>query len=100
MKYPKVKSKKRKVTWEISEAALALVEKYAQFAERKEDEIVDEFLENLLDSPEFNKWIRKKRYRIRFESVLKHYDRLDIIQEVNINKPDIVSEKTEEVASK
>ena len=66
MKFIEPKNKRaKKVSWKISEQTRAIVKYYSEYAERSEDEIVDEFLENILLDEKFMKWIEERRYNKR-----------------------------------
>jgi predicted phosphoribosyltransferase len=47
MKFIKPKTTKKSVAWNISENTLALLKYYSKYTRISEEEIVDEFLENL-----------------------------------------------------
>lgn len=50
-----------KVDWLISERTNAIVKYYAEYTEYTESEVVDKFLQNILDDKDFIKWIEQKR---------------------------------------
>jgi hypothetical protein len=54
-----------KVGWKISERTRSIVKYYAEYTEFTEDELVDEFLLNILNDKKFLKWIDGKRYNKR-----------------------------------
>jgi hypothetical protein len=61
---PKIK-RAEKVNWKISERTRSIVKYYAEYTEFTEEEVVDEFLLNLLDDKKFLKWVEGKRYNKR-----------------------------------
>lgn len=54
-----------KVGWKISERTRSIVKYYAEYTEFTEDELVDEFLLNILNDKKFLKWVEGKRYNKR-----------------------------------
>lgn len=66
-----------KVDWMISERTRAIVKYYAEYADYSEGEVVDMFLQNLLEDGEFRNWIEKKRNnrrmlrQLEMEGILK-----------------------------
>jgi hypothetical protein len=52
---------KRKVSWNVSTNTFAVVKYYAQYTGYSEDEVVDRFLVQLRDDPQFKAWLRKQR---------------------------------------
>jgi hypothetical protein len=70
MKFIKPKSSKKKVTWNISENTLTILSYFSKYSQYGEEEIVDMFLENLLDDKEFVSWINKQRYNKKIEAIL------------------------------
>ncbi|MFC7366496.1 MULTISPECIES: hypothetical protein [Bhargavaea] len=52
---------KEKVTWTINHKVARLVEHYAEYTGYSTDEVVSEFLENLLHDEEFKSHIKSKR---------------------------------------
>ncbi|WP_138417529.1 hypothetical protein [Aquibacillus sediminis] len=70
-----------KVNWKISERTRSIVKHYAEFTEHTEDEIVDEFLTNILLDKQFLEWIKNKRYNKRILNQLfsdQEMEELDI----------------------
>jgi hypothetical protein len=66
MKFIEPKKKRAdKVDWKISERTRSIVKYYAEYTEFTEDEIIDEFLLNLLNDKKFLKWVEGKRYNKR-----------------------------------
>jgi len=62
MKYIKPrKGYDQKTPWRVSKHTLYAVRYYAQYVNRPEDEVVDRFLKNLLDDPDFLEWVHSKR---------------------------------------
>lgn len=62
MQFIKPKDKRgRKVDWIISEQTRSIVRYYAQYTEYSEDEVIDEFLKNILQDEQFMAWINTKR---------------------------------------
>jgi CRISPR/Cas system type I-B associated protein Csh2 (Cas7 group RAMP superfamily) len=51
----------KKVDWKISGHTQSIVEYYAEFTGYTEDEVVDQFLKNLLDDKKFIEWANNKR---------------------------------------
>lgn len=51
----------KKVDWRVSGHTQAIVKHYAEFSGYTEDEIVDQFLKNLLDDKRFIEWATNKR---------------------------------------
>jgi hypothetical protein len=54
-----------KVGWKISERTRSIVKYYAEYTEFPEEEVVDEFLLNILNDKKFLKWVEGKRYNKR-----------------------------------
>ena len=74
MKFIEPKNKRaEKVGWKISERTRSIVKYYAEYTECTEDEVVDEFLTNILLDKEFGEWIKSKRYNKRILNQI--YDR-------------------------
>lgn len=71
MKFIKPKTTKKKVTWEISDKTLTILNYYSKYSQYSEEEIVDMFLENLLEDDGFIEWINKQRYKKRIEAILQ-----------------------------
>nr|WP_309296636.1 hypothetical protein [Niallia sp. NCCP-28] len=66
MKFIEPKNKRaEKVDWKISERTRSIVKYYAEYTDFTEEEVVDEFLLNLLDDKKFLKWVEGKRYNKR-----------------------------------
>ncbi|MEH7075520.1 hypothetical protein V7089_16370 [Neobacillus drentensis] len=66
MRFIEPKNKRaEKVGWKISERVRSIVKYYAEYTEFTEDELVDEFLLNILNDKKFLKWIDGKRYNKR-----------------------------------
>lgn len=61
---PKNKQKKQ-VKWKISDRTRSIVKYYSEYTEFTEEEIVDEFLTNILLDESFMEWIENKRYNKR-----------------------------------
>jgi hypothetical protein len=53
MKYIRPKTKEKSVTWNISENTLALLKYYSKYAGVSEENVVDQFLENLAEDKGF-----------------------------------------------
>ncbi|MFZ3588065.1 hypothetical protein ACOI1C_02070 [Bacillus sp. DJP31] len=49
------------VNWWVSERVRSLVKSYAEYTEYNENDVVNEFLLNLLEDKDFIKWIENKR---------------------------------------
>lgn len=50
-----------KAIWNVSEQTKATVKYYAEYTGYSEDEVVDQFLIQLRDDPNFLEWIQNKR---------------------------------------
>ena len=62
MKYIQPKNtKKSKNDWLLPEKTLRLVEHYAEYVGYSEEEVVEVFLENLIDDSNFREYIKTKR---------------------------------------
>jgi hypothetical protein len=70
MKFIKPKTVKKKITWSISEKTLNILSYYSKYSQYKEEEVVDMFLENLLDDKGFIDWINKQRHKKKIEAIL------------------------------
>lgn len=55
------KNLKVKVDWLVSERTSNIIKHYAEYTGYSESEVVDEFLQNLLDDPKFKNWILNLR---------------------------------------
>ncbi len=51
----------RKVIWNVSPQTSAVVKYYAQYTGYSEDEVVDMYLLQLRDDPQFQSWLKKQR---------------------------------------
>ena len=72
LKFLKPKNKKAEpVDWQISERTRSIVKYYAEYSERTESEVVDEFLENILEDKKFIEWIDNRRNNKRIKSQIK-----------------------------
>lgn len=69
MRWATPKNAKR-VTWELSKHSLDIVEYYAKYAGRPQNEIVDQFLQNILGDPRFARYLRTQRRNKRLVSKL------------------------------
>lgn len=67
-----------KVNWKISERTRAIVKYYAEYGESTEEEVVDEFLTNILLDEKFIKWVESKRYNKRILAQIINTDGDDI----------------------
>lgn len=54
-------TKKSGVDWEISERTRTLIKYYSEYTEYSENDVVDQFLTNLLKDKQFIDWILNKR---------------------------------------
>jgi hypothetical protein len=54
-----------KVVWQISDRTKFVVKYYSEYTGLSEDEIVDQFLMNILKDQDFDKWINNKRRKTR-----------------------------------
>ncbi|MEK5415442.1 hypothetical protein BSK49_08740 [Paenibacillus odorifer] len=71
MKFIKPKEKTvNKTIWEVSDRTKHTVKFYAEYTGFSEDEVVDTFLLNILDDPDFIAWIQKKRRNTRIAKQL------------------------------
>ena len=70
MKYPKPKTVKKKVSWSISERTLSILSVYSKYSQLSEEEIVDDFIGNLLEDKKFIEWTEKQRNRKKIDSLL------------------------------
>ena len=62
MKYIQPKNtKKTKTDWLLPEKTHRLIEHYAEYVGYSEEEVVETFLENLIDDPSFREYIKNKR---------------------------------------
>lgn len=61
---PKNKQKNQ-VKWKISDRTRSIVKYYSEYTEFTEEEVVDEFLTNILLDENFMEWIENKRYNKR-----------------------------------
>lgn len=61
---PRNKQKKQ-VKWCISDKTRYIVKYYSEYTEFTEEEIVDEFLSNILLDEKFMEWIETRRYNKR-----------------------------------
>ncbi|GMA60318.1 hypothetical protein NZD89_12000 [Alicyclobacillus fastidiosus] len=62
MEYIKPKNTdRRRVEWKVSAQTSAIVKYYAQYTGYSEDEVVDMFLIQLRDDPQFLTWLQKQR---------------------------------------
>ena len=50
-----------KTTWKLSQCTRAVVRYYAEYTGYTEDEIVDQFLYQLCEDPDFKNWLKQKR---------------------------------------
>lgn len=80
---PKNKRTKR-VDWLISERTRTIVECYAEYTEYTEDEVVDEFLKNILKDEQFLTWIKNKRYNKRILNRMFTEEQLRALEETDI----------------
>jgi hypothetical protein len=69
----------KKVDWRVSGHTQAIVKFYAEFTGYTEDEVVDQFLKNLLDDKKFMEWANNKRRNKRIIQKL-------FLQEVKISE--------------
>jgi len=74
MKFKKPKTEKKKVSWNISENTLSLLAVYSKYSGYSEEEIVDEFLENLTFDDHFIYWMKNQRYSKKNDALLEYYD--------------------------
>ncbi len=71
-----------KVNWKISERTRAIVQYYAEFTEHSQEEVVDEFLTNMLNDKRCREWIANKRYNKRIINQIfteEQLEKLDIV---------------------
>lgn len=63
MNYIKPKrANKKKINLELSTRTISILEYYSKYTQYSNEEILDEFLLNLLDDTDFIEWIGKQRY--------------------------------------
>ena len=73
MKFLKPKNKNSEsVDWKISEQTRYIVKYYAEYLEFTEEEVVDEFLKNIIDDRAFIEWIEAKRFNKRILSQIRN----------------------------
>ncbi|WP_243526664.1 hypothetical protein [Bacillus pseudomycoides] len=73
MKFLKPKNKNSEpVGWKISEQTRYIVKYYAEYLEFTEDEVVDEFLKNIIDDKDFIEWVESKRFNKRILSQIQN----------------------------
>jgi hypothetical protein len=70
MKFPKPKTIKKKISWNISENTLAILAVYAKYTQTSEEEVVDEFIPNLLENQQFIEWAKAQRNHKKIDSIL------------------------------
>lgn len=73
MKFIKPKTIKKSVTWKISENTLSLLKYYSKYTRISEEEIVDEFLENLAADKGFVKWSLNQRNAKKINTLLDYF---------------------------
>lgn len=79
MKFIEPKNKRREsVDWRISEQTRYIVKYYAEYTEFTEEEVVDEFLKNIVDDEKFIEWIDSKRFNKRILSQIRDVKEEDI----------------------
>lgn len=62
MKFIEPKNRNAKpVEWRISKKTQDIIKYYAEYTEYTEEQIVDEFLLNILDDKNFIKWVKSKK---------------------------------------
>lgn len=59
-----------KTNWSVSDRTKSIVKYYAEYTGLSEDEVVDQFLTNILKDEDFNKWINSKRRKTRITKQL------------------------------
>lgn len=62
---------RRKATFMLSQHSLDIVKYYAEYTGRTEDDIVDQFLKNVMHDPDFIAWIKNKRHNKRMLEKLR-----------------------------
>lgn len=58
---PKPTTQGIKTTWTLSQRTRAVVRYYAEYTGYTEDEVVDQFLYQLCEDPDFQNWLKQKR---------------------------------------
>lgn len=58
---PKALAEGTKTTWELSQRTRAVVRYYAEYTGYSQAEIVDQFLYQLCEDPDFKNWLTQKR---------------------------------------
>ncbi|MGE5559896.1 MAG: hypothetical protein ACM3XN_02430 [Chloroflexota bacterium] len=70
MRFP-VPRKLEQVNWTVSRRTKALVAAYAAYSQHTEDEVVDLFLQNLYENPDFVKWLHGLRRNKRLLAAIE-----------------------------
>lgn len=79
MKFLKPKNKNcEPVDWKISEQTRYIVKYYAEYLEFTEEEVVDEFLKNIIDDKDFVEWVESKRFNKRILSQIRNVKEEDV----------------------
>lgn len=58
---PKPVTQGTKTTWALSQRTRAVVKYYAKYTGYTQDEVVDQFLYQLCEDPDFENWLKQKR---------------------------------------
>lgn len=96
MKFIKPKMiNKNKVVFNISNKTKSIIEYYSKYTGYAEDEIVDIFMQNVLEDAEFVTWLNKQRYSKKIKSIILN-DKDNIQHELNIEEDDVHG-KTEDI---
>ena len=62
MKFIKPKNQKtQKSDWELTERTLSIVKYYSEYTGFTEEDVLEQFLQNILSDKEFTEWIYNKR---------------------------------------
>jgi hypothetical protein len=61
---------KNTVSWKVSHKTRLIVEYYAKYTGYEEDEIVDMFLQNLLDNPNYIKWLNNRKSKKKITEII------------------------------
>lgn len=59
-----------KTNWSVSDRTKSIVKYYAEYTGLSEEEVVDQFLTNILKDEDFNNWINSRRRKTRITKQL------------------------------
>jgi hypothetical protein len=90
MEFIKPKEKpENKTELYLSDKTVAIVKYYAEYTKFSEDEVIDIFLQNILQDPEFLEWVHSKRRNTR---MLKQMFPESYVDEVDNDQTEKISE--------